>query len=86
MPSHQNYFDLIGRFIIPFGAGDVTCLATVPVDMEVEAHFIAKEDGVIAGIALAEMIFGEVDPSLKVWLFSYDFHLIIVLLLSISAS
>lgn len=47
--------------------GDVTCLATIPFDMEVEAHFLAKEDGIIAGIALAEMIFHEVDPSLKVW-------------------
>ncbi|XP_057992470.1 nicotinate-nucleotide pyrophosphorylase [carboxylating], chloroplastic isoform X3 [Hevea brasiliensis] len=34
--------------------------------MEVEAHFLAKEDGIIAGIALAEMIFHEVDPSLQV--------------------
>lgn len=47
-------------------AGDVTCTATIPLDMEVEAHFLAKEDGIIAGIALAEMIFHEVDPSLKV--------------------
>lgn len=46
--------------------GDVTCLATIPIDMEAEAHFIAKEDGVIAGIALAEMIFNQVDSSLKV--------------------
>ncbi|XP_038976978.1 nicotinate-nucleotide pyrophosphorylase [carboxylating], chloroplastic-like isoform X2 [Phoenix dactylifera] len=34
--------------------------------MKAEAHFIAKEDGVIAGISFAEMIFNEVDPSLKV--------------------
>lgn len=47
-------------------AGDVTCMATIPVDMEVEACFLAKEDGIIAGIALAEMVFQEVDPSLKV--------------------
>lgn len=46
--------------------GDVTCMATIPDDMEVEAHFLAKEDGIIAGIALAEMLFYEVDPSLKV--------------------
>lgn len=46
--------------------GDITCLATIPFDMEVEAYFLAKEDGIIAGIALAEMIFNEVDPSLKV--------------------
>ena len=42
-------------------------MATVPSDMEVEAYFIAKEDGVIAGIALAEMIFSQVDPLIKVW-------------------
>ncbi|KAL0424655.1 UNVERIFIED_CONTAM: Nicotinate-nucleotide pyrophosphorylase [carboxylating], chloroplastic [Sesamum radiatum] len=46
--------------------GDVTCQATIPVEMEVEAHFLAKEDGIVAGIALAEMVFNEVDPSLKV--------------------
>ena len=46
--------------------GDVTCMATIPDDIEVEAYFLAKEDGIIAGIALAEMVFNEVDPSLKV--------------------
>jgi hypothetical protein len=46
--------------------GDVTSMATIPIDMEVEANFLAKEDGIIAGIALAEMVFEEVDPSLKV--------------------
>lgn len=44
----------------------MTCKATIPVDMEVEAHFLAKEDGIIAGIALAEMVFSEVDPTLEV--------------------
>ncbi|KNA13074.1 hypothetical protein SOVF_120100 [Spinacia oleracea] len=46
--------------------GDVTSMATIPAEMGVEAHFLAKEDGIVAGIALAEMIFHEVDPSLKV--------------------
>lgn len=46
--------------------GDVTCNATIPDDMEVEAHFLAKEDGIVAGIALANIIFNEVDSSLKV--------------------
>lgn len=41
--------------------------------MEVEAHFLAKEDGIIAGIALAEMIFHEVDPSLKVLIHTFVF-------------
>ncbi|KAI3828996.1 hypothetical protein L1987_03109 [Smallanthus sonchifolius] len=33
--------------------------------MEVEAYFLAKDDGIVARIALAEMIFNEVDPTLK---------------------
>lgn len=44
----------------------MTCMATIPFDMEVEAYFLAKEEGIVAGIALAEMIFEQVDPSLKV--------------------
>src|SRR5438046_1600497 len=47
-------------------SGDVSCLATIPSDVEAEATFITKADGVIAGISLADMIFNQVDPSLKV--------------------
>lgn len=46
--------------------GDVTCLATMTPDIQAEAQFLAKANGVIAGIALADMVFAEVDPSLKV--------------------
>ncbi|XP_024027583.1 nicotinate-nucleotide pyrophosphorylase [carboxylating], chloroplastic isoform X3 [Morus notabilis] len=69
-PSHPTY-DLQGVIKLALAEdagdrGDVTSLATIPQDAEVEAHFLAKEDGVVAGIALAEMVFHEVDPSLKV--------------------
>ncbi|XP_039173993.1 nicotinate-nucleotide pyrophosphorylase [carboxylating], chloroplastic isoform X2 [Eucalyptus grandis] len=69
-PSHPTY-DLEGVIKLALAEdagdrGDVTCMATIPADMEVEAHFLAKEDGVVAGIALAEMVFHEVDPSLEV--------------------
>ncbi|CAM8947701.1 unnamed protein product [Rhodiola kirilowii] len=69
-PSHPTY-DLKGIIKLALeedsgDRGDVTSLATVPANLETEAHFLAKEDGVVAGIALAEMIFKEVDPSLKV--------------------
>ncbi|KAL9324935.1 hypothetical protein ACSQ67_005580 [Phaseolus vulgaris] len=69
-PEHPTY-DLKGIIKLALAEdagdrGDVTCKATIPFDMEVEAYFLAKEDGIIAGIALAEMIFHEVDPSLKV--------------------
>lgn len=46
--------------------GDVTSLATIPPQVNAEAHFLAKDSGVIAGIAMADLVFQEVDPSLKV--------------------
>lgn len=69
-PAHPTY-DLKGVIKLALSEdagdlGDVTCMATIPTEMEVEAHFLAKENGIVAGIALAEMIFREVDPSLKV--------------------
>ncbi|KAG6532882.1 nicotinate-nucleotide pyrophosphorylase [carboxylating], chloroplastic-like [Zingiber officinale] len=69
-PSHPTY-DLKAVIALALSEdagdrGDVTCLAIIPKDMKAEAHFIAKEDGVVAGIALAEMIFNEVDHFLKV--------------------
>ncbi|EYU40835.1 hypothetical protein MIMGU_mgv1a026168mg, partial [Erythranthe guttata] len=69
-PAHPTY-DLIGVIHLALSEdagdrGDVTCKATIPVETEVEAYFLAKEDGIVAGIALAEMVFKEVDPSLKV--------------------
>ncbi|KAH7857955.1 hypothetical protein Vadar_018279 [Vaccinium darrowii] len=69
-PSHPTY-DLKGviKLALVEDVGDrwdVTCMATIPADMEVEAHFLAKEDGVVAGIALAESAFSEVDPTLMV--------------------
>uniref|UniRef100_A0A0E0B6A3 nicotinate-nucleotide diphosphorylase (carboxylating) n=1 Tax=Oryza glumipatula TaxID=40148 RepID=A0A0E0B6A3_9ORYZ len=58
--------------IILTPSGDVSCLATIPSDVKAEATFIAKEDGVVAGISLADMIFKQVDPSLKVEWFESD--------------
>lgn len=75
-PSHPTY-DLKGVIKLALAEdsahqGDVTSLATIPANMEVEAQFLAKEDGILAGISLAEMIFHEVDPSLKVEWFQKD--------------
>ncbi|GMH27429.1 hypothetical protein Nepgr_029272 [Nepenthes gracilis] len=69
-PTHPTY-DLKGVIKLALAEdagdrGDVTSIATIPTHMEVEAYFLAKEDGVIAGTTLAEMILHEVDPSLKV--------------------
>ena len=48
------------------GTGDVTTLATIPEACRADAHFLAKEDGVVAGLAVAERVFAAVDGTLKV--------------------
>ncbi|GJZ54676.1 nicotinate-nucleotide pyrophosphorylase [carboxylating], chloroplastic [Tanacetum coccineum] len=75
-PVHPTY-DLKGVIKLALSEdagdkGDVTCLATIPTEMEAEAFFLAKDDGIVAGVALAEMIFNEVDPTLKVEWFKKD--------------
>ena len=48
------------------GIGDITTLATVPFDQKGEAVCLVKEDCIIAGIELANMICKKVDARLKV--------------------
>ena len=47
------------------GAGDVTTRATVSPDTPAEAHFLVKEDGVLAGILAADRVFAAVDETLE---------------------
>ena len=54
------------------GDGDHTSLASVPSSATSKAHLLIKDDGVIAGIALAKMIFNEVDSSLEIEQFLND--------------
>lgn len=44
------------------GPGDVTTLATVPASQAAEAYFLAKEDGVLAGLAVADRVFAALSP------------------------
>jgi nicotinate-nucleotide pyrophosphorylase (carboxylating) len=46
------------------GDGDHTSLATVPQNAKGKAQLIVKEDGILAGVELAEIIFHRLDPSL----------------------
>lgn len=48
------------------GSGDVTSAATVPADTEAEAYFLSKEEGVAAGLEVAERVFAAVDPAVRV--------------------
>ncbi|WP_420576665.1 carboxylating nicotinate-nucleotide diphosphorylase [Ekhidna sp.] len=51
------------------GDGDHSSLGSIPNDAKSQAHCIIKDDGIIAGLELAEKIFNHVDPKLVL-----DFH------------
>nr|WP_283774030.1 carboxylating nicotinate-nucleotide diphosphorylase [Aquiflexum sp. TKW24L] len=54
------------------GSGDHSTLGSIPKDQFGQAQLIIKESGIIAGLALAEMIFHQFDPSLEVQLLLED--------------
>jgi nicotinate-nucleotide pyrophosphorylase (carboxylating) len=54
------------------GDGDHSTLASVPAHIENEAQLIIKDNGIIAGVELAEKIFHAVDANLKVELLVKD--------------
>ncbi len=59
--------DLIARALAEdVGAGDVTTEATIPETTRATARFLLKEEGVVAGLAVAERVFAAVGPDLVV--------------------
>lgn len=54
------------------GAGDFSSLACIPENAQGKAKLLVKEDGVIAGVALAKMIFEYVDPKMQIETFIED--------------
>ena len=46
--------------------GDVTTLCTIPADATLEGRFIAKADGVIAGLEVARLTFALIDERVQV--------------------
>lgn len=74
-----NYItkEAINKFIAAairedIGEGDHSSLASIPVDSISQARLIIKDDGVIAGVELAQNIFYNIDPSLEVSLMVND--------------
>ncbi len=47
------------------GDGDHTSLSCIPNNTNGKAHLLVKENGIIAGVELAEMIFKKIDASLR---------------------
>ena len=54
------------------GDGDHTSLATVPADAQGKAKLLIKDDGIIAGLELAKIIFEKVDPTLELVFYNQD--------------
>lgn len=54
------------------GPGDYSSLACIPADAKGKAKLLVKEDGIIAGVEFAKMIFNYVDTNLKVDTFIED--------------
>jgi nicotinate-nucleotide pyrophosphorylase (carboxylating) len=48
------------------GDGDHSALASIPADAQNQAHLIIKGEGIVAGVAMAEKIFHQIDRALKV--------------------
>jgi len=47
------------------GDGDHTTLATMPPDVMGSARLLVKDEGVLSGVGIAQMVFEEVDPNLQ---------------------
>ena len=68
---------LIHQFIVnslseDVGDGDHTSLATIEAGTRGKAKLLVKDTGILAGVELAEEIFKEVDPDLKLEIFIKD--------------
>lgn len=54
------------------GEGDHTSLSTIPPDAQKRARLLVKEDGIVAGVEVAKIIFEEVDPLMEVEILIQD--------------
>ena len=54
------------------GSGDYSSLACIPENAIGKAKLLVKEEGIIAGVAFAKMIFHYIDPNLKIETFIED--------------
>ncbi|HWA33444.1 MAG TPA: carboxylating nicotinate-nucleotide diphosphorylase [Cyclobacteriaceae bacterium] len=54
------------------GEGDHSSLGSIPEKKTTSARLLVKDNGIIAGVELAQMIFAEVDNSLRLELFKKD--------------
>ena len=68
-PSHISAF-IQQALQEDVGSGDHTSLSSIATGTNNRARLLVKDDGILAGVELAQYIFAAVDPNLKI-----DFHL-----------
>jgi nicotinate-nucleotide pyrophosphorylase (carboxylating) len=70
----QNELDLIIKNAIreDVGDGDHSSLACIPTSAQGKAKLLVKDEGIIAGVEFAKMIFKYVDQELRIEVFIND--------------
>jgi nicotinate-nucleotide pyrophosphorylase (carboxylating) len=68
--SRQQFDTYIYRIVASsleedIGSGDHTSLSCIPADSQLTARLLVKDNGIIAGVDLAEIIFHQMDASLQ---------------------
>ncbi len=72
----QYFFDLDrvidAALTEDIGTGDITTLTTIPADRRAHGRYIAKEDGVLCGVEIAEAVYRRIDPTITVTYHRHD--------------
>lgn len=63
LPFVQNLIEL--AIAEDIGDGDHTSLSTIPSDKRGRMKLLVKQDGIIAGVEIAEIVFQRLDPTVK---------------------
>ncbi|MBN1118701.1 MAG: carboxylating nicotinate-nucleotide diphosphorylase [Bacteroidales bacterium] len=72
----EDFIDL--AFKEDIGDGDHTSLSTIPDSAKGKAQLLVKQEGILAGSNVAELIFKKLDPSISLKYFIPDGHKIVV--------
>lgn len=63
----NNILHLIEQAIAEdIGDGDHTSMATIPEDATGKMKLLVKEDGIVAGVEIAKLVFEKIDPDLRI--------------------
>ncbi len=74
MKSKEELIDdlLTLAFAEDVGDGDHTTLSTIPANEMGKQRLIVKEEGILAGVEIASMVFKKFDPELKMTVYIHD--------------